>query len=82
MKILCGVGAAFRLALTCLLIGFALGFYFGTEGNRTPPNGSVSVGSTHRWLVEVGSSAAMVRPCSWNRTGGWTPWSTSNAALG
>ena len=43
MRILLGVGFAFRIALLCLLAGFALGLYVGiraTGGEAAPANGA------------------------------------------
>lgn len=67
MKILLGVGIAFRIALLCLIGGFALGLYVGSRpaGEAIPASGAaapVSAESDTALLPRPGKEVPQWRP--------------------
>jgi hypothetical protein len=68
MKILLGVGFAFRIALLCLLAGFALGLYIGIRatGEVTPTSGAALPGHVFAGPAPVHPPGREVPP--WRRT--------------
>jgi hypothetical protein len=44
VKIICGLGTAFRFGIVCLALGAGLGFFLGVSSHPAQPSGQVASG--------------------------------------